>query len=106
MMAIGFVCLAALGAVLRWRLADERWRQWPLGTFGVNVSAAFALGLMHHSSPDTLTLLGVGFLGSFSTFSTIIRETVDDQGDLGRGLVYLAATVVLGTGAAYAGLQM
>ena len=54
-----------------------------LGTFLVNISSAFALGLLlsrfdqsislsNHS--QLILLLGVGFLGSLSTFSTFIFE--------------------------------
>ena len=79
--------LVAIGAVpgawLRFRLVNhfeplvprKRW-----ATFGVTVSACFALGLitaLEHACgprPPLALLLGVGFLGSFSTFSTFSVE--------------------------------
>jgi len=54
-------------------------RHW--ATFGVNVIACFALGLIvgleqscGEGSRRLLLLLGTGFLGSFSTFSTFSAE--------------------------------
>jgi CrcB protein len=80
--------MVALGAVpgawLRFRVVDHLApvlprRHW--GTFGVNVIACFALGLIvgledscGAAARRTLLLLGTGFLGSFSTFSTFSAE--------------------------------
>lgn len=50
------------------------------GTFTVNVVASFALGLISalHEACSTSTgislLMGVGFFGGFSTFSTFVAE--------------------------------
>ena len=79
--------LVAIGAVpgawLRFRLVNHfepllPRKHW--ATFGVNVSACFALGLisaLEEACGPQLQLgllLGVGFLGSFSTFSTFSVE--------------------------------
>ena len=48
----------------------------PWGTAVVNLLAAFALGLVVDASDDWVRLLGIGFLGSFSTFSTWMVEGV------------------------------
>ena len=58
--------------------------RFPLGTFLINVSGSFLLGLLgavlvQKSVPnaDALRLaLGVGFLGAFTTFSTFEYETL------------------------------
>ena len=51
--------------------------EFPLGTLAVNLSGAFALGLLIglglHGS--TLILLGTAALGAFTTFSTWMLET-------------------------------
>jgi len=55
----------------------------PLGTFLINVSGSFLLGVLgaliaQKMSPNSETLrlaLGVGFLGAFTTFSTFEFET-------------------------------
>lgn len=70
-----FVIARELGALL-----DTRF---PLGTFVINISGSFLLGLLgvlvaQKVSPDSETLklaLGVGFLGGFTTFSTFELET-------------------------------
>jgi CrcB protein len=80
--------LVAIGAVpgawLRFRIINHLEpllprRHW--GTVGVNVIACFSLGLLvglqQGCGPGAgrlMLLLGTGFLGSFSTFSTFIGE--------------------------------
>ena len=80
--------LVAIGAVpgawLRFRVVDHLEPMLPRkhwGTFGVNVIAAFALGLVVGleqscgvASQRLLLLIGTGFFGSFSTFSSFIAE--------------------------------
>ena len=75
---------AVPGAWLRFRVVDHLEpvlprRHW--GTFGVNVIACFALGLIvgleqscGEAARRALLLVGTGFLGSFSTFSTFSAE--------------------------------
>jgi len=103
--------LVALGAVpgawLRFRVVNHLEplvpsKHW--GTFGVNVIACFALGVivgLEQSCGDgakrLLLLLGTGFLGSFSTFSTFMAElhSVLDQQRWSEALL-LAGGSVLG----------
>ena len=80
--------LVSLGAVpgawLRFRVVNHYEPMLPRkhwGTFGINLIACFALGLivgLEHSCGDgarrVLLLLGTGFLGSLSTFSTFMAE--------------------------------
>jgi len=80
--------LIAIGAVpaawLRFRVVDHLQPMLPRkhwGTFGVNVIACFALGLIvaleqscGEAARRMLLLLGTGFLGSFSTLSSFIGE--------------------------------
>jgi fluoride exporter len=84
----GAALLVALGAVagawLRFRLVNHLEPMMPRkhwGTLGVNLIACFALGLIVSVGQDCgdavkrlLLLLGTGFLGSFSTFSTFMAE--------------------------------
>jgi CrcB protein len=80
-----FVALGAVpGAWLRFRVVNHFEPMLPRkhwGTFGVNLMACFAIGLLVSvqascglAAGRTLLLLGTGFLGSFSTFSTWIAE--------------------------------
>jgi CrcB protein len=81
--------LVALGAVpgawLRFRLVNHLEplvprKHW--ATFGVNVTACFALGLIQAlagrcgPNPQIGLLLATGFLGSLSTFSTFVVEVL------------------------------
>lgn len=54
----------------------------PFGTLAVNVlgsflmGVVFALGQLSHISPEIKALIGVGFLGALTTFSTFSNETL------------------------------
>jgi CrcB protein len=56
--------------------------RFPLGTLSVNMVGSFVLGLvtglgLHHGlSPGGRALLGTGFCGTFTTFSTFSLESV------------------------------
>ena len=71
----------ALGAASRHLLESFVNRHWgdafPWGTFVVNVSGAFVLGLLAGLAlhGDALLLTGTATLGSFTTFSTWMLET-------------------------------
>jgi fluoride exporter len=79
----------------------------PLGTFLVNISGSFLLGwlLAAGVSKTYLLLVGTGFLGSFTTFSTLQLELINYglQGRWNKGAVYAAATFLMGLIAAAAG---
>jgi len=75
-----------LGAVCRYIVAlwiGQRWgRTFPLGTFVVNISGSFLIGLLMSLftekfmvSPQGRLFLVVGFLGAYTTFSTFEYET-------------------------------
>ena len=78
----------------------------PWGTLAVNAGGSFALGLLallvlerlpEHYRP-LYTLLGVGFCGGFTTFSTFEWELFKllREGSWGVALAYLAASVAAG----------
>jgi CrcB protein len=104
MVALGAIC----GAWIRYGLVRGvsgwlRQRHW--ATWGVNMLACFLVGLVAGSQPrwpspirDTLVLaLTVGFLGSLSTFSTLIAELVTSwQQQSKRQSLGLAAASLLG----------
>jgi len=76
----------ALGALARYGvsgIAQLMWRTtFPVGTLVVNITGAFAAGLLlglvtGRDVPDLLvTAASVGFLGGYSTFSTWMVESV------------------------------
>jgi fluoride exporter len=80
----------------------------PWATVGINVAGSLLLGMLvssHSLGSDTRTILGVGFLGGFTTFSTFTVQVVLDveAGEPGRALLYLTASLVLGLLAATGG---
>lgn len=73
--------LGGLGALARFLLDAAIGRasasELPLGTFVVNASGAFVLGLLTGAAlrGDALVLAGAATLGSYTTFSTWMLET-------------------------------
>lgn len=103
-------------------LVAKPWQVYmPLGTFFINVTGSFLLGFLTGlvatktaSIPsaetfvitENLTLiLGVGFLGGYTTFSTALLETLRAPGKLATGVLALGQLLVA-TLAALAGLAL
>jgi CrcB protein len=112
---------AAVGAPLRYltdRLVQaHHGTGFPWGTYVVNVTGSFVLGLVTGAaaSPDVVALVGTGFCGALTTYSTFSYETVQlgsGQRRSGqRGGRLLAAlnaigSVLAGLGAAGLGLAV
>lgn len=95
-------------------IADRVETDFPLGTYAVNMSGALLLGLLtglglaHHLPPTVEALLGTGFCGAYTTFSTWTYETVRllTVGELRAGLLNVAGSLALGLLAAGAGLAL
>ena len=111
-----FVAAAALGAPARYLLdsaiAERVEGPFPWGTFVVNITGSFLLGLLtglglNHDLPRIpRVVLGVGFCGAYTTFSTFTFETVRllEEGALAEAFRNAAGTFVAGSIAAAAGL--
>jgi fluoride exporter len=99
MVALG----AAAGAPLRFALGRRFDGVLPWGTFAVNVAASLVLGLCVGWSVDgaALALVGVGFCGGMSTYSSFAVQA-RDAGRRG-GTAYAALTIGLGLAAAALG---
>lgn len=102
----------ALGALARFaldRTVSARSRgPFPLGILVVNVTGAFALGMLIGLSPGSaaILVLGTGFLGAYTTFSTWMVDSERLAGD-GRSrlaVLNLLASTVAGLIAAGLGL--
>ncbi|WP_343317564.1 fluoride efflux transporter CrcB [Arthrobacter sp. TMP15] len=84
----------------------------PIGTMLINITGSLVLGLLtglvmaHQASPELVKVLGVGFLGGYTTFSTASFETVRlfQTGRVGFALISGLGTLVLSVGAAISGL--
>jgi len=105
---LGIAIAGALGALARYGLEGVVSRRaggvFPWGTFVVNITGAFVLGFLFtvmterlRVSPALRTSLTVGFLGAYTTFSTLSYETFRLIED---GAVWLAAANGLGSLAA------
>jgi CrcB protein len=114
---VAVVMAGALGAVARFVLdsqiskhSDDRF---PLGILVVNLTGSLFLGvvaglvLAHGVDSDLQTVLGVGFCGGYTTYSTFAFDTVAAAGE-GRSAVaigYPLLTVAGSCGAAALGLM-
>ncbi len=116
---LGLVGIAgAAGALSRYLLgrfvAERVLSQLPVGTLIINISGAFLIGLIaglvgHNViSPAVQLVLATGFLGGYTTFSTMHWEGTQllRSGSPARGLLYLGGTVVLGIPVAALGLLL
>lgn len=103
MTALLVVLGAAVGAPLRFAVGEWLDRDFPRGTLLVNVVASTLLGLFTALSLSawTIALLGTGFCGGLSTYSSLMVQT-RDLGPV-RGAAYLLGTIALGLGAAALG---
>lgn len=108
--ALGFVAAAATGALARAEIGRRGNGPdgFPWGTLAVNVSGAFALGLVHDAAPAVLTVVGAGGLGAYTTFSSFARDAVAlaEARQLGRSVAYVLGTCVAGVAAAAVGLAL
>ena len=79
----------------------------PLGTFAANTLGPLLLGLLMglHVGGSVYALLGDGFLGAFTTFSTFMYEeiTLIADNEKKNALVYIILTLVLGMIVYFAG---
>ena len=108
---LGIAALGGLGAVGRFLLdvtvASRVDGDFPFGTLAVNVSGAFALGLLLGVSleGDAFLLAGTATLGSYTTFSTWMLEThrLGEDSELGLALANIAVSAAVGLAAAALG---
>ena len=84
------------------------------GTFIVNISGTFLLGLVagllssHSAWPPELRIFPYAFLASYTTFSTLSVATIQllERGDLSIAAVNLGGSVLLGLAAAVTGMML
>jgi CrcB protein len=108
--AVAFVVAAAAGALARTE-AGRRWNRhqgFPLGTLVVNVTGSLLLGLLSEVGPPAITVVGVGAIGAYTTFSTFARDTVAlaETGGIADAAVYVGLTCILSVAAAATGVEL
>ena len=108
----------ALGAMSRYgvdRAVNGVFGTSVLGTFAVNISGSFLLGLLVAAGAGRLgvpdearAFAAVGFLGSYTTFSTLTVASVQlaGDGDWLRAAVNVIGSIVVGVIAAFAGVAV
>lgn len=89
--------------------------RFPLGTFLINVSGAFLIGLLMtllterlQPHPNWRLFLVVGVLGGYTTFSSFEYETLQAarDGERWMGLLYVTGSVLLGYLAVWLGAAL
>ncbi|MCI0398718.1 MAG: fluoride efflux transporter CrcB [Chloroflexi bacterium] len=110
---------AALGANARYLVgiwaANRLGADFPYGTLIVNISGSFLLGFILtlaserlSISPETRLLLAVGFLGSYTTFSSYTVESLNllRNGTLWSGLLNVFSNNLVGLASAFLGAYL
>ena len=109
---------AAFGAVSRYLVDQAVANKWessfPLGTWVINVTGSFILGLLtglalHHGlSAHVVSVLGTGICGGYTTFSTFNLETVRlaEDGSSASAVGNIAGSIAAGLLAAACGLGL
>ena len=116
MLGVALVAIGgALGALTRHygasRLADWT-NSGAVGLFIVNITGAFLIGLFLTLSeerfgwaPESRLLVSAGFLGAYTTFSTLAWQTMQfaEAGEVATATLNMMGTVAVGMAAVYAG---
>jgi CrcB protein len=103
----GLAGAGGVGAVARFlvdaAVSARSGRALPLGTLAVNLTGAFALGVLGGAGVggDALRLAGTGFVGAYTTFSTWMLEShrLAEDGGLRAAAVNMAGPLALGLAA-------
>lgn len=107
-----------LGSILRFWLGSyigtRMGTRFPYGTFVINITGSFLIGVVFafltartQWSPNWRYLIPIGFIGGYTTFSSFEYETLQTirDGQIGLGLLYVAASVAVGFAAVWGGMM-
>ena len=104
-----------IGACLRYLLGLIPLKEpfaFPVKTLMINLLGCFVIGLIaalavknSTLSPKTVLFIKTGLCGGFTTFSTFALETENliKTGHIGVAVIYVALSVLVGVGLAFAG---
>ena len=114
---VGIAVAGACGALARYGLEGVVSRRWPgafpWGTFVVNISGAFLIGLVFvlltervRVDPWVRSSITIGFLGAYTTFSTLSFESYRllEDGAIGLALANTLGSLTAGLAAVYLGV--
>jgi fluoride exporter len=106
----------ALGSIARYALGlwiyERMGQRFPYGTFVINVTGCFVIGLAMTVldermglSPAWRQAIPIGFIGAYTTFSTFEYETLrlTQNGHAATALLYIVLSVVTGYAAVWLG---
>ncbi|WGM39281.1 fluoride efflux transporter CrcB [Caulobacter sp. NIBR1757] len=108
----------AAGSVARYLTGTltARWGGWPWATLTVNILGGLLMGLLigtlalrgGEGQERLRLLLGVGFLGGFTTFSAFSLEVANmiERRDMAGAAGYAIVSVTLSVAAVFAGLML
>lgn len=110
----------ALGSMARYGFSSLIQRlavtAYPLGILATNLLGCFCMGLLvgglaralPPQAPELRAMLGVGFLGGFTTFSAFALDivTLAEQGNIAQAAGYAAISVAGSVVALYMGLTL
>jgi CrcB protein len=108
---IGVGVFGAAGAYARFAVAAavtaRQPGDFPWGTFVVNLTGGFALGVLTGAgvTGDAIFVLGTGFMGGYTTFSTWMVEAqrLGEDAELELASAYLLGSMLAGLAATGAG---
>jgi len=104
-----------IGACLRYLIGLIPLKEpyaFPVKTLVINLTGCFVIGLIAalavkntSLSPKTMLFIKTGLCGGFTTFSTFAleTETLIKTGHIGIAILYVALSVIVGVGLAFAG---
>ena len=113
--ALGGACGASLRFYFSQLILDWLGKGFPFATLAVNISGSLIMGSLYGLIENGVievsvyrTLIGIGFLGAFTTFSTFSLDTLllIQQGELFKGMINILLNVSLCICAAGIGLYL
>lgn len=116
---IGIAIGGGIGCVARYAMTtlieQAAGKTFPAATLAINILGSFLMGFLFIVMLERLTVppalraaLLTGVLGGFTTFSTFSMEVLllAEQGQVGKAILYITLSVLLGLLAAYAGVHL
>jgi CrcB protein len=113
--AIGGACGASLRFYISQLVLNWLGKGFPFATLMVNITGSFVMGLLYQLIEHEIltisvhrTLIGIGFLGAFTTFSTFSLDSLLllQQGDVLKAGINILLNVCLCIGAAGLGMYL